>query len=552
MERRLAEAQKAYLEEQYLMAKQIYEDVLRSEIDSETSHKCRVNIACCLAGLEDYQSALDTLESCKSSKDVECIFNRALCQFKLANYSLTVKLADELIDMSRIQFPRVFDQELTASDDTSIDSCIEDSCLIEALNLKAAAHYCLNHNLEEAKAHLESLPVKDVDKLDCVTLHNKTIFGCMQDIDSSLDTLLHLTIEQADDRRSSQVACRSQAVVNYLILLLASGKDEISIDTLKKHDSINDLLIGMNIKELFEAELKLDDTATSKSLEKLLENLMNYIKLSKAGKTAAKERANDLTLVVSSLLGSIYWEQNQFSPLEKLFLKVNHALSANQIWKTNIAHFNYIQDVRFEACCELYESLLPETESTNLTHVDPLLLANLCVSYVLTGRNADAEDLIKDIESDELQVLELARPEEFEILPKSGHRNQTMHMSMINLVIGTLYCIKHNFEFGMSRVMKATQPMDRNLNQWTWFHVKRCILYLLENQCKQVALVSDELMDQIVSFLKQCEERGATLSPDSLVNWSTQSGDKSHTAGFNSLVYEARYLRAILLPMIHD
>ena len=32
---------------------------------------------------------------------------------------------------------------------------------------------------------------------------------------------------------------------------------------------------------------------------------------------------------------------------------------------------------------------------------------------------------------------------------------QVFHLCIINLVIGTLYCAKGNFEFGIGRVMKA-------------------------------------------------------------------------------------------------
>ena len=32
------------------------------------------------------------------------------------------------------------------------------------------------------------------------------------------------------------------------------------------------------------------------------------------------------------------------------------------------------------------------------------------------------------------------------------------HLCIINLVIGTLYCAKGNFEFGIGRVMKARAP----------------------------------------------------------------------------------------------
>ena len=41
---------------------------------------------------------------------------------------------------------------------------------------------------------------------------------------------------------------------------------------------------------------------------------------------------------------------------------------------------------------------------------------------------------------------------------------QAFHLCIINLVIGTLYCAKGNFEFGISRVMKALEPYPKKVS----------------------------------------------------------------------------------------
>ena len=58
------------------------------------------------------------------------------------------------------------------------------------------------------------------------------------------------------------------------------------------------------------------------------------------------------------------------------------------------------------------------------------------------------------------------------------------HLCIVNLVIGTLYCAKGNFEFGISRVVKSLRPYGRRLDKTTWLYAKRCILSLLENMSK--------------------------------------------------------------------
>ena len=50
---------------------------------------------------------------------------------------------------------------------------------------------------------------------------------------------------------------------------------------------------------------------------------------------------------------------------------------------------------------------------------------------------------------------------------------QSFHLCIVNLVIGTLYCAKGNFEFGMSRIIKSLEPYNKKLETDTWFYAKR-------------------------------------------------------------------------------
>ncbi len=61
-----------------------------------------------------------------------------------------------------------------------------------------------------------------------------------------------------------------------------------------------------------------------------------------------------------------------------------------------------------------------------------------------------------------------------------------MHLCIINLVIGTLYCAKGNFPFGIVRVMKSMEPLAQKLETDTWFYVKRCFLALVEGLTKHM------------------------------------------------------------------
>ena len=46
---------------------------------------------------------------------------------------------------------------------------------------------------------------------------------------------------------------------------------------------------------------------------------------------------------------------------------------------------------------------------------------------------------------------------------------QCFHLCIVNLVIGTLYCAKGNFEFGISRIIKSLDPYDKKLHTDTWY-----------------------------------------------------------------------------------
>jgi hypothetical protein len=40
---------------------------------------------------------------------------------------------------------------------------------------------------------------------------------------------------------------------------------------------------------------------------------------------------------------------------------------------------------------------------------------------------------------------------------------RTYHLCIVNLVIGTLYCAKGNYEFGISRIIKSLEPFNKKV-----------------------------------------------------------------------------------------
>ena len=100
----------------------------------------------------------------------------------------------------------------------------------------------------------------------------------------------------------------------------------------------------------------------------------------------------------------------------------------------------------------------------------------------MTSQNEEAEELMRKIEKEEEQ------------LAYEDPDRKVFHLCIVNLVIGTLYCAKGNYEFGISRVIKSLEPYNKKLGTDTWFYAKRCFLSLVENLSKHMISVRDTVV----------------------------------------------------------
>lgn len=66
--------------------------------------------------------------------------------------------------------------------------------------------------------------------------------------------------------------------------------------------------------------------------------------------------------------------------------------------------------------------------------------------------------------------------------------------------LGTLYCAKGNYEFGISRVIKSLEPFNKKLGTDTWFYAKRCFLSLIENLSKHMISVRDSVIQVEINY----------------------------------------------------
>lgn len=161
-----------------------------------------------------------------------------------------------------------------------------------------------------------------------------------------------------------------------------------------------------------------------------------------------------------------------------------------------------------------------------------IVLANLCVSHIMTAQNEEAEELMRKIEKEE-ERLYYQEPEK-----------KVFHLCIVNLVIGTLYCSKGNYEFGISRVIKSLEPYNKKLGMDTWFYAKRCMLSLIENMAKHIIVMRDSFYNECLVFLNQCEFHGKEVA--TMPEEEESTGKKE----LNNVTCEARLLKSLILRQL--
>jgi tetratricopeptide repeat protein 30 len=122
----------------------------------------------------------------------------------------------------------------------------------------------------------------------------------------------------------------------------------------------------------------------------------------------------------------------------------------------------------------------------------------------MTGQNESAEAIMKTVEKNEEQqqlVLEM-----------DDNSKPTYHTCLVNLVIGTLYCEKGNFEFGIDRICQSLEPLEQNLCPDTWFYAKHCLLALAGKVSKLMCVMEDDMFRDVVGFLNDVERHGKTVT----------------------------------------
>merc|ERR1712232_40290 len=468
-------------------------------------------------------------------------YNIGLCYYSMGQYGPTLKHVAEIIERGVRDHPELSVGALSegagglAARSVGNTGVLRETALIEAFNLKPAVEYMMK-NQEAARDALNDMPPRDESELDAVTLHNQALTQ-MDDQPTEGSRKLNFLLHQHPSP--------PETFVNLLLLYCKYGYYDLAADILAEnadlthkcmktedYEFLDVLILAQSSPE--EAYQRFDEISAKhiESLRRGTKNIQNARR--QRDQDAVKKHLTEfdeiLTKYIPVLMGQarIYWDLEHYSMVEKIFRQSAEFCSEDESWKLNVAHIFFMQE-KFKECIRYYEPFVRK-HYDNLLSVTAIILANLCVAYVMTSANEEAEELMRLVEKEEEKITDPTKP--------------IYHLCIINLVIGTLYCAKGNFEFGVSRIIKSLEPYEKKIGVDTWYYAKRCFLALGESLGKNMLLLKDEAFDDIIAFFDAASQVGknipTTISP--LENHENAESKRT-------VAQEARLLKKFFLKM---
>ena len=474
-------------------------------------------------------------------------YNEALCAYRARRYGPCLKHLAEIIERGVREHPELLVGAVTEGEDApSVGNtpALRATFLVEAFNLKAAVEFAMK-NHDEAREALTDMPPRAEEELDPVTLHNVALMHMDTDPADGFDKLNFL-VSSPDS-----VPAPPECFANLLLLYVspAHGFFDLAADVLAEHPVLAKKHLSADAYEYLDAVIagtrapeeafrRLERAANAKAEE--MRGLAKSIQDARLRRDAERVKGlaarydDALEAYVPFLMAQakIYWDRAHYAQVEKIFRRSAEFCSEHETFRLNVAHTYFMRSLRsddtFGEAIEYYEPIVrAKVESGDVLSVTAIVLANLCVAYIMTSRNEDAESLMRRVEKEESAQAcrDPARPR--------------FHLTIINLVIGTLYCAKGNYEFGISRVIKSLEPYEEKLEADTWFYAKRCFLSLLEGTAKRLVAAKDETVRESFAFLAAAERHGRAIAAT-----EETEGERART-----VASEARALRHMLIKL---
>lgn len=486
---------------------------LSESVDSEASSM--VLKAAILLKEEKYEEALQKFEHSKGivGNRPELLYNIALCHYKMRQYDKCMQFIAEIIESGTSKHPDLgVGTNMEGRDITSVGNTqiLKETALVEVFNLKAAIEYNLK-NISQAKDALWDMPPRHENEWDPVTLMNYALMNIDNDPTGGFRKLTYLL---------HNPPFPPETFCNLLLLYCKFHYYDLAADILAENSELTIKYISNNDYEYLEALIfqNSNPEETARKLEGLcsrqLENLKRITKQIKDTKNdndnrglkdSLKEYDDALEKYIPVLMAeaNIYWNKEDYDTVEKLFRNTADYCSVHNTWRLNYAHCYFIQEDKYMECIQWYDKIFDNSiKSDTLLELPAIVIANLCVSYIMINENTKAEDIIKTLEDAELRATE------------ENPDKPLYHQCIVNLVIGTLYCSKANYEFGIGRIIKSFDPINKKLSTDTWYYAKRCLLSMLERMSKHMVIIPDKIVIEVLDFLESAEKFGKKIRSD--------------------------------------
>ncbi|XP_075221413.1 tetratricopeptide repeat domain 30 isoform X2 [Lycorma delicatula] len=445
-----------YGEEDLVSAKALVENCPEDDPDTEINH------GCILYKEGHYDDALQKFSTALMilGYNPHLSYNVALCYYRLKEYTAALKHIGDIIERGIREYPELSVGMATEGIEVrSVGNTLtlHETALIEAFNLKAAIEYQLK-SLDSAKEALTDMPPRSEEELDAVTLHNQALMNMETRPTEGFEKLQFLL---------QQNPFPPETLGNLLLLYCKYEYYDLAADVLAENTHLTYKYLTPYLYDFFDALItqqsspeeayrKFDEIASRhtdalrKATKRVQEARDMHDDIAVKKSVADYEETLDKYIPVLMAQAKIYWDLEQYSQVENIFHKSVEFCNENDTWRLHVAHVLFMQDNKFKEATGFYEPIVKKYYN-NILGVSAIVLANLCVSYIMTAQNDEAEELMRKIEKEE-ERLAYEEPDK-----------KVFHLCIVNLVIGTLYCAKGNYEFGISRIIKSLEPYNKKL-----------------------------------------------------------------------------------------
>jgi tetratricopeptide repeat protein 30 len=536
-------------------------------------------------------------------------YNIAACHFAAKQPAAAARIVEDLIRKGVTAHPELAVCQGGADAARSVGNtpALRETHLVEAFNLKAALALA-ERAPRAAREALADMPPRAEDELDPVTLHNSALAEADSNPTGAFRKLNFLL---------SHPPFPAEAFGNLLLLYLRHGCVDMAADALAENPHLSSRFLSPALFDFLDACLMAPSSAEEayRRFDALsarhVEALRRHTKAIQDARLAndkdamkASLGAYDETLeaYLPVLLATVklYWDHDNYATVERLLRMSAEFASEADAWRLGLAHAVFMQGgtagagagagveeaakERYREAIRHYEPVVRrhmeegagggEAGGGGLLDVTAIVLANLCVAYIMTGAQGQAEELMRAVErAEEAKLLAEAAA----AAPGGGGGGAggagggggggaaaaaasgppggapsaspahppTFHLCIVNLVIGTLYCAKGNLEFGVTRVLRALEPPARKLGPDTWFYVKRVLLQLASQLAKNLVEVKDEVLADVLRALDAAELHGGAL-PAAVQPPAVNDDDAEPP---RTIAAEARVLKVLFLKL---